>query len=181
MWKRDQAQSWIENISCGGKKKWFGEEMWDKRAIYSFSKKVSPKYRFFRIYEICSWAASKPEMKMDRTCQAGCWGGSVPACSAPHPSACLEGTCQIWLSSHSKWSWCGLDLFVCFCWSKGALLFKHGQLDFQQGTSPPALLYQTLCSSVTWHRYYFFLNYYDDLDVLFSLLPHNWAYLWSIS
>lgn len=86
--------------------------MWDKRTIYLFSKKVSPKNRFFRIYEICSWAASKPEMKTDRTCQAGCWGGSVPACSAPHPSACLEGTCQIWLSSHGKWSWCGFD-FVC--------------------------------------------------------------------
>lgn len=126
MWKRDQAQSWVENISCGGgkkKKKWFREEMWDKRTIYLFSKKVSPKNRFFRIYEICSWAASKPEMKTDRTCQAGCWGGSVPACSAPHPSACLEGTCQIWLSSHGKWSWCGFDFVCLFLLGQGGTAF----------------------------------------------------------
>lgn len=84
----------------------FWEEMWEKRAIYVFSKNISFKNRIFRIYKICSWAASKPEMKIDRTCQVGCWGSSVPAWSASHPSACLEGTCQIWLSIHSKWSRC---------------------------------------------------------------------------
>ena len=95
-------------------------------------------------------------MKIDRTCQAGCWGSSVPAWFAPHPSACLEGTCQIQLLIHRKWSWCDFVFLVgWFWWDKGELVLKHGQLGFQQGTSPPAPLYQTLCSSVAWYRCYF--------------------------
>lgn len=185
MWKRDQAQSWVENISCGGgkkkKKSDSGKKCETKEPFIYFPKKFHPK---IDSSEFMKFAHGQPvNQKWKRTGpvkQAAGEAQSLPAPLLTHQPA-WKGLVKFGFLATASEVDVVLILFVCFCWGKGALLFKHGQLDFQQGTSPPALLYQTLCSSVTWHRYYFFWNYYDDLDVLFSLLPHNWAYLWSIS
>lgn len=153
MWKRDQAQSWIENISCGKKKIVIqGRNVRQKNHLFIFQKKFHPK---IDCSEFTKFAHGQPvNQKLKWTGpvkQAAGEAQSLPAPLLTHQPA-WKGLVKFGFLATAREVDVALGfLFVCFCWGKGALLFKHGQLDFQQGTSPPALLYQTLCSSVTWH------------------------------
>lgn len=71
------------------------EEMRQKKNIYLFFKSASPKIESPEFTKFAHRQPVNQKSKLTGPVKQSAREAQLCACSVPHPSACLEGTCQI--------------------------------------------------------------------------------------